>query len=85
MKIPFSDRVNFCKSCEQYKDCVQPYNEECGVLHSIIDSILSEDAKQRQREELDKRPSFECAFCSQRCPDIPSCNHRYDVFKCKDL
>lgn len=55
MGIPFKDRVNFCKSCEQYKDCVQPYNEECGVLHSIIDNILSEDAERRREEEYVQR------------------------------
>ena len=34
---------------------------------------------------LDERLRFCCDFCSARCPDITSCDHRYNSSKCKDL
>ena len=34
---------------------------------------------------IDDRIKFETDFCSSRCPDIKSCDHRYEAVKCEQL
>lgn len=72
-----------CKICGNRKRC-----EEAGTKEALkckrIQVILS-DKENAKRNVFEERIRFESDFCSQRCPDIYSCNHRYQAAKCEVL
>lgn len=54
-------------------------------LEEEFEIVKEKEENKRVNHSMEEEIEFKCDFCLKRCPDLSSCDHRYDASKCKIL